>query len=581
MRIHFATRALALLLLLFPAAIYTGSLQAQTSSGTLRGRVADPSGAVIMRASVSVTPATGTTVTTTTNRDGEYEIRDLPAGQYNLETSAGGFTGFVEPNLQIVAGQARRLDVALEIAVDSETIEVADQTAHVELSSERNASAVVLKSKDLDALSDDPDELQADLLALAGPSAGPNGGQIFIDGFSDGILPPKSEIREVRVNQNPFSAQYNRPGFGRVEVLTKPGAGHLHGQFTMEANASYFNSRNPFLQAGAQVPPYHSEQYSGSFGGPINRKATFSLTGYRRNINETSTVHATILDANFTPSLFTASMLNPRTKTELTPRIDYQVSSNNTLSLRYEHEASMNTNSGIGQFSLPSQAYDSSSSEENLRIFDTQILNRSTINETRLQYWHTHSRQTAQNLDPTIAVLDTFTGGGNSIGSTLDRQDRFELHNNTSKIHGAHFLKFGGRLRAVRDANRASSNYNGTFTFISLTAYQITEQGLAQGATPAQIRATCTMPQPATAPVCGGATQFTRTAGNPAATVSQVDAGLYAEDEWRVRPRLTLTYGIRARLTSRRRSAKTESPSTTVAALLNFLPICASAGHLV
>lgn len=544
MRFLFGKRTVALLLL-FSAAICTGSLQAQTPSGTLRGRVTDPSGAVIVNATVSVTPATGKRIATTTNRDGDFELRDLPVDQYSVQAAAEGFTVFVQPDVQIVAGQVRKLDISLEIAVEKQTVEVEDQVNRVEVGSANNASAVVIKGKDLEALSDDPDELQADLLALAGPAAGPNRGQIFIDGFSDGILPPKSEIREVRVNQNPFSAQYDRPGFGRVEVLTKAGTGHFHGQFMMEANASYFNSRNPFLQAGAQIPAYHSEQYSGNFGGPINRKATFSFTGYRRNINETSTVNATILDANFAPSLFTASLLSPRTRTELTPRIDYQVSPSNTLSVRYEHEAARNTNSGVGQFSLLSQAFDSSSSEENLRIFDTQVVSTSTVNETRLQYWRTHSRQTAQHLDPTIAVLDTFTGGGNSIGRTSDHQDRIELQNLTSKIHGAHFLKFGGRLRVVRDANSASSNYNGTFIFTSLTAYQITEQGLAQGATPGQIRATCSIPQAATALVCGGASQFTLTAGNPAAIVSQVDAGLYAEDEWRVRPKLTLTYGMR------------------------------------
>src|ERR1700749_672012 len=109
-----------------------------------------------------------------------------------------------------------------------------------------NAGAIVIQGKDLEALSDDPDELQSDLQALAGPSAGPNGGEIYIDGFTGGTLPPKSSIREIRINQNPFSAQYDKLGYGRIEVFTKPGTDEYHGQFYLMGNDSVFNTSNPF-----------------------------------------------------------------------------------------------------------------------------------------------------------------------------------------------------------------------------------------------------------------------------------------------------------------------------------------------
>ena len=99
----------------------------------------------------------------------------------------------------------------------------------------------------LDALPDDPDELQTDLTALAGPSAGPNGGQFYIDGFTAGQLPPKSAIREIRINQNPFSAQYDKVGYGRIEIFTKPGTDKWHGGVSVNANDSAFNSKNPVL----------------------------------------------------------------------------------------------------------------------------------------------------------------------------------------------------------------------------------------------------------------------------------------------------------------------------------------------
>ena len=145
-------------------------------------------------------------------------------------------------------------------------------------SPESNASAIVIKGKDLDALSDDPDELQNELTALAGPAAGPNGAQIFIDGFTGGQLPPKSSIREIRINQNPFSAQYDKLGYGRIEILTKPGTDKLHGSFVIMGNDSAFNSLNPFV---SKEPPYYSTFMMGNAGGALGRRhrgsAVFSV----------------------------------------------------------------------------------------------------------------------------------------------------------------------------------------------------------------------------------------------------------------------------------------------------------------
>src|SRR5262249_57811761 len=103
-----------------------------------------------------------------------------------------------------------------------------DAGTQLDTSGTSNANSITLKGKDLEALSDDPDELQDELTALAGPSAGPNGGQIYIDGFTAGQLPPKSSIREIRLNQNPFSAEYDQLGYGRIEILTNPPTNNFH-----------------------------------------------------------------------------------------------------------------------------------------------------------------------------------------------------------------------------------------------------------------------------------------------------------------------------------------------------------------
>src|SRR5690348_5293709 len=251
----------------------------QASPGSIHGTVTDPSGAAVVEATVQVVTPTDQTLTTKTNHLGIYEIKDLPPGTYSVSVSAKGFQNYAG-GLTIAAGQAQKLDIALVIAVEEEKVEVSGQTTNVDVNPADNASSIVLRGKDLEALSDDPDELQSDLEALAGPSAGPNGGQMYIDGFTAGQLPPKSAIREIRINQNPFSAEYDKLGYGRIEVFTKPGSDQYHGQFLVDGNTAAFNSLNPFLRrAGPEFesPSYHSLMYNGSFGGPINKKASFFI----------------------------------------------------------------------------------------------------------------------------------------------------------------------------------------------------------------------------------------------------------------------------------------------------------------
>jgi hypothetical protein len=526
-----AVRTLAVVSFLL---LLVAGLQAQTASGVLHGQVSDPSGAVVTQATVTVTDSNGQKTTVATNGRGVYEVKGLAPGKYSVRITAKGFAPYDLADVSVASGATPSLDISLEVATEQQTVTVQDENTTVSTDSASNSSTVVIKGKDLEALSDDPDELQSDLEALAGPSAGPNGGQIYIDGFSNGTLPPKSSIREIRINQNPFSAQYDRLGFGRVEVFTKPGKDTYHGQFQVNVNNSVFNALSPYLDLnGMDAPSYGLEQYNGNFGGPLSKNASFFFSVQRRNLDEPSIVSATIpcqsytsttpcSPGNFSPWRYSAAILSPRTHTEISPRIDYQLTKNNTLTARYEHEGSTTENGGIGQFSLPwQQGYNSDGTEQNLQISDTQVINTSMINETRFQYVRDVNNSMAAYSTPTISVRDAFTDGGSGGGQSFDIQNHYELQNYTSKMHGNHFMRFGGRVRLNTDHNVSQSNYNGTFTYTSLDNY---EQALLGTATPSQFRIT---------------------QGNSLATVSQTDLGLYAEDDWRIRPKFTLSYGLR------------------------------------
>ena len=486
--------------------------QSQATTGILRGQVTDPSGAVVTNATVAVLVSGGPTHSATTNRSGAYEIGNLVPGRYTVTANAQGFAVFVQNDVDVAAGQAAQFNIALDISVQKEKVNVEEETPQVEVNPASNASAIVLNGKDLEALPDDPDELQADLEALAGPSAGPNGGQIYIDGFTGGQLPPKSSIREIRINQNPFSAEYDKLGYGRIEIFTKPGTDKYHGQFSVEGNNSGLNSRNPFLNADA-AQPYYSVIYMGNIGGPINKKASFFFNVQRRNIDEIAVVDAPVLGLS-------ESVPNPRTRTNISPRIDYQVTPNNTLTARYQYYRDTQENAGVGGSVLPEAGYDTTSTEHTVQITDTQVLGTKAVNETRFQYLRDNSGQTALSTAVGINVLGEFTRGGASSGTETDHEDHYELQNYTSISQGKHFLKFGGRLRAVHEVNTSSAGFNGTYIFPSLTAYN--------SLTPSQLTIDAT--------TSGAA---------PTVPVTVVDAGLYIQDDWKVRPTFTVSGGLR------------------------------------
>src|SRR5208282_233715 len=179
---------------------------------------------------------------------------------------------------------------------------------------------------------------------------------------------------------------------------------------------------------------------------------------------------------------------------------------------------------------LPSQAYGSSSTEHTLQISDTQVVNPNVVNETRFQYLHDDTTQTVQNFKPTIFVLGAFTGGGNQQGNSNDTQNHYELQNYTSISHGKHLVKFGGRLRALTDSNTSVAGFNGVWTFSSITAYQ---NQLKTGNCPPGGPTPC------------GPSQFSAVTGQGTSSVNLVDTGLFADDNWRVRPNITLSYGLR------------------------------------
>ncbi|HEY3841047.1 MAG TPA: carboxypeptidase-like regulatory domain-containing protein, partial [Bryobacteraceae bacterium] len=294
--------------------------------GSIKGTVVDQSGAPIPSAQVTARRTDGFEKTTTSAANGSYTFDALAPGQYTVDADAPSFRQ-LQPIVVTVGSRAITANIQLSIAATKQEITVQDTVGPVIATDpSQNASALVMHGDDMQALSDDPDDLQSDLEALAGPAAGPNGGTFFVDGFSagDAPLPNKEAIREIRVNQNPFSPEYDAIGFGRIEILTKPGADQFRGSASFNYGDAALNSRNPFAQ---QKAPFDLKDYAGNVGGPLGKKMSFLSDFDDREIHNGAILNAVVLDPSSLAivSPFTQVFSSPLGRLRYSSRLDYQL----------------------------------------------------------------------------------------------------------------------------------------------------------------------------------------------------------------------------------------------------------------
>ncbi len=495
---------------LLSATLLAATLQAQT---TLTGLVTDPTGAVIPGAHLILHSKTAPDITATAGEAGAYTLT-APPGAYTLDVSAAGFAPYLNPTLTLP--RRAPLNIALIIATQSEQVEVSSDSASP-TDPAHNGDALTLKGAAIDQLPTDQTQLNQQLTALTGG----NTPDIYVDGFSGGTIPPKESIREIKINQNPYSAQNDtNPVNGRLEILTKPGSDKFHGHLGGFADESALASKNPFAP---NQPPYYFLFLDTSLSGPINKTSSFFAQANRRTYQGNNIVSAQILGPANQPTVFNQAIPAPTADTNFTLRYDLAAGKSSTLTARYSFDRNAVTNAGVGGLTLQSQGYANTTTVQTLQLSNSQILSPRIVDDTRFQYVRSRIDQIPNSTAPALVVEGAFNGGGSNAGSFNDNLDRYELQNYVAAAEGKHFLNFGGRLRVNRDANSSRANYNGQYTFTTLAAYQQTLQGVP-GAAPSQ---------------------FTLTTGNPTAIVTQADLGLFLQDDWKLTPSLTLSPGFR------------------------------------
>ncbi len=271
--------------------------------------------------------------------------------------------------------------------------------------------------------------------------------------------------------------------------------------------------------------------------GPINKHASFFLDVERRQIDDNGILNATILDPitlapvndrGFTPT--------PQQRTTFSPRVDWALSGNNTLSIRYSYLDLHRDLWGVGLFNLPGNGYSYVQLQQLGQVTDTAVLSTSVVNETRFQFNHYLTGQTAQSDAPEVIVPGDFDIGGAGINRTVQAESNYEFQNYTTVTHGKHTIKFGARTRNDLLHYNIPTNFNGTFTFASLADYQamLTAAGSCANGCPA-----------GTLPAGVGPTQFSLTQGQPLITSTMFDVGAFVQDDWRVAQGLTISAGLR------------------------------------
>lgn len=477
--------------------------QSFNAPAILTGAVIDPSGARIPRASVHVHSGK-LDQETSTSGTGTFTIA-LPGGDYTVAAHAKGFRDLSQ-NISLEAGDHRNLNFRLAIDAAAEVISV-DPLA----GNEDSKSSLSLSGNQLEILSDDPETLRQQLAAMAGGGAGIAAPQFYVDGFSNGQAPPKSAIRAIHINSDPYSTVYDRPGFGRVEIETQAGGNHLHGMFDVGRTGSALNSGNPSLNWNNPYlqgqPPYYQLLFRGNVSGPIGKSTSYFLAGNTSVLQNNAIVNTVNLSE---------AVPNPQREDDYSLRLDYRFTAANQMNGRYEVHRVKQTNAGVGLLVLPEEGYTSNALTQTLQLDDNEILNPKIVNDARFQYIRTGTMQNPNSSLPAIIVEGSFSGGGSPTQMLRDNQDQYELQENLSIDRGRHFIRTGMRYRLFRDGNDSRAGYNGEYVFPTVDAYN-----------------------------SGAPTLFNLTAGESSASVSTGDLGLYAEDNWKISRSFTLDYGLR------------------------------------
>jgi hypothetical protein len=495
------------------AALLAANLaQAQSRDGRLTVTVSDQTGAVIPNATITVTSQdnadrAAAVSPTQTSEQGIAVLQGLTPGRYLVVIEFPGFETTVLRDVRVRAGDNRQ-NAVMAIQKLEDTVTVGQDPQRAASDPRGPAFGTVLTREQIDALSDDPEELKRQLQDMAGPGA-----VIKIDSFEGGQLPPKSQIRMIRFSRDTFAAENHAAGGLQIDIVTQPGVGPLRGDVRMRLRDGALTGRSPFVP---KKGPERTQEYGFGMGGSLARERTsFNLNVNGLTSFETPNLNAALVTGTRAEALATR---RPRDQMFFNANVDHALTKDQTLRMSAYGNGFSNRNLGIGDYNLPERAFETESSSYGFRAQHVGPLGRRFFMNSRVQLsWN--DSQTRSSLEaPTVRVIDAFTSGGQQLAG--GNRSRFaNIASDLDYVRGIHSMRMGVVLDGQWSHSDSTSNYLGTYTFESLEAFE------------------ANLPR-----------SYTRRIGDPTVDFSNLQGGLYLQDDIRVRRNLTLSPGIRYEL---------------------------------
>jgi hypothetical protein len=438
-----------------------------------------------------------------------------------------------------VAASSAPMVVELAIAAVKTSVDVGDDANS--LDTDHGAGTHILTGKDVQDLADDPDDFKRQLQVLAATSGGaPGQATITVDGFQNASqLPPKSSIASIRVNPDMFSSEYQEPPYrgGRIEIYTKPGLDTYHGALFYTDSDSVFNANDPY---SVTATPAGKRRYGFELNGPIiKRKSDFTLALEKRDIDEFNVVNAVVLGADGASAPFQQSVSAPQRLWIASARSDWQWSPKNIATASYSGNVSSLGNQGVGGLSLEEAGYGTEISEHNLRFTNIATLSANLLHETRIGYTWKNTIDTPNSGAASVQVAGAFTGGGATSQRLEDRERDLEVDDDVMLTRGAQTFKAGAQALGAFVHATDPDTFNGAYTFGGGLAPNLDGAGsIIISGLEQYRRALAALPG-------GSPTTYQVTTGEALVPFTQWRLALYAQDTWKLSPRLSVSAGLR------------------------------------
>jgi len=566
-----ALRRLGVLALFAAANIWA---QTDANKASIVGRVLDPSGAAIKNARVSVINAdTGMRRETPTNAAGQYRFGSLDPSVYEVRVDAPGFAPMVAQQLVVsVGGYAEQNFTA---ALQTLTL-IVNLTEPVSGTGDPELSQVLL----LDAIRDLPingrrfqDFATLTPTVQAGPETlgqlsfvGQRGinSNVMVDGadynepFSGGIrggerstfafTVPQTGIQEFQAVTAGYSPEYGRSTGGILNAITRSGANAFHGESFYQLRHKELGLQNPLHQQSLET----QHQFGAGIGGPIKKdKLFFFATAEQQFAAFPRAVRFSALDSvagNVTPDIAPAynyfrSLEQPfkqrNDATAALGRLDYQFGAGSKLTGRYNHSQNRASNAVSLGASLDPQTNSALSHNGTEKDYTdtavgqlTSVFSASVLNDLRVQYSRENRPRSANSLSPTVeaGIIGSY-GTDPSLPGTTDNY-RLQFADGLTRVWGNHSFRFGADYSYIRASQTSGSNQFGAFVISSSDVPDILQILSRSGGFAGNRFDDPSM-------------TYRRQVGNLTVDMSSHQLALFALDSWRVKPNLTVNYGLR------------------------------------